>query len=43
MNEGRLEVIAATVERSERLLILHAMPMREKYGRDYVEAISWRV
>lgn len=39
----RLEVIAAIVEPSERLLILHAMPMREKYGRDYVEAISWRV
>jgi hypothetical protein len=39
----RLEVIAAIVGPSERLLILHAMPMREKYGRDYVEAISWRV
>ncbi len=39
----RIEVIAAIVEPWGRLLILHAMPMRKKYGRDYVEAISWRV
>jgi hypothetical protein len=39
----RIEVIGAIVEPWDRLLILHAMPMREKYGRDYVEAISWRV
>jgi hypothetical protein len=39
----RLEVIAAVNKQTRRLLILHAMSMREKYGRDYVEAISWRV
>lgn len=38
----RLAVIAATPESGE-LVILHAMPMRERYGRKYVEAISWRV
>ena len=38
----RLEVIAA-IEESGSLHILHAMSMRERYGRKYVEAISWRV
>jgi hypothetical protein len=38
----RLEVIAAA-ESSGLLHILHAMPMREHYGRKYVEAISWQV
>jgi hypothetical protein len=38
----RLEVIAATPENGS-LVILHAMPMRERYGRKYVEAVSWRV
>ncbi len=38
----RLEVIAA-IEADGALHILHAMPMRERYGRKYVEAISWRV
>lgn len=36
-----LEVIAVS-PKGGGLLVIHAMPMREKYGPDYAEALGWR-
>lgn len=40
--DGReLEVIAVSTKEG-RLLVIHAMSMRDKYGPDYAEALGWR-
>jgi len=37
-----LEVMAVEVEMGE-LLVIHAMPMREKYRSQYEEATRWHI
>ena len=40
--DGReIEIIAVELDHGG-LLVIHAMPMREKYGPDYAEALGWR-
>jgi hypothetical protein len=40
--DGReLEVVAVELT-SDRLHVIHAMPLRQKFGIDYVEALGWR-
>jgi hypothetical protein len=37
----KLEVVAVRL-RDERLHVIHAMPLRSKFGIDYLEALGWR-
>jgi hypothetical protein len=37
-----LEIMAVELE-SDSLLVIHAMPLREKYRRQYEEAKKWRI
>jgi hypothetical protein len=37
-----LEVMAVELEGDESLLVIHAMPLRERYRKQYEEAMKWR-
>lgn len=42
MDGAALEVMAVELEGSDSLLVIHAMPLRDRYRAQYEEAKRWR-